>query len=544
MATPIEAETIGELLRSAAATYRDADAVVAGNARLSFRELDLRTRAVAARLVGRGVGKGSRVGILYGNDAEFIVALLAVARIGAVAVPLSTFARGRELVRLLRYADVGAVLTAKTVVGADQVARLRAALPRLDSAGGPKIRLVEVPNLRWIEFAGRADELPDWALHADLSPPAASISDDLVQALETDVVGADTALMIHTSGTTADPKGVPHLHDTVCFRARYLAERMQYRPGDRTYTSHVLFWIGGLTMSLFTSLAAGATSVWCELFEPGAVLALIERERITRLAIFPHQVEQLLAHPDFAHTNRASLRVADQRLVTGRGGGGIRTPEGHRMALGMTETFGPFSWGSGGDNHIGPIQDIQPGLQVRVVDEDNAPVADGGTGEIVLRGRCVTPGYYKRPRDFGFDVDGWFHTGDRGLVEGDTIHYLGRISQMIKTAGANVAPAEVVEAMLALDGVREAYVVPVADEVRGQLVAAAAVLDVSCDLDAAQIQTELKKDLSSYKVPAMIAIFRSDEIPWTPTFKVRTHTLADMIVSRAAFRGGNPTPST
>ena len=93
--------------------------------------------------------------------------------------------------------------------------------------------------------------------------------------------------------------------------------------------------------------------------------------------------------------------------------------------------------------------------------------------------------------------------------------------------------------MLALEGVREAYVVPVADEVRGQLVAAAAVLDVSCDLDAAQIQTELKKDLSPYKVPSMIAIFKSDEIPWTPTFKVRTHTLADMIVSRAAFRGGN-----
>ena len=104
----------------------------------------------------------------------------------------------------------------------------------------------------------------------------------------------------------------------------------------------------------------------------------------------PKQVEQLLAHPDFANTNRASLRVADPRLVPGHAGEGIRTPEGHRMALGMTETFGPFSWGSGGDNHIGPIQDIQPGLQVRVVDEDNAPVGDGETGCAADASRPVT----------------------------------------------------------------------------------------------------------------------------------------------------------
>ena len=112
--------------------------------------------------------------------------------------------------------------------------------------------------------------------------------------------------MIHTSGTTSDPKGVPHLHDTVTFRVRYLAGRMQFRPGDRTYTSQVLFWIGGLTMSFLTSLAAGGTSIWYERFDAGQVLPLIERERITRLAIYPHQVEQLLAHPDFAWTDRTS----------------------------------------------------------------------------------------------------------------------------------------------------------------------------------------------------------------------------------------------
>ncbi len=150
----------------------------------------------------------------------------------------------------------------------------------------------------------------------------------------------------------------------------------------------------------------------------------------------------------------------------------------------------------------------------------------------MLRGRCVTPGYYKRPRSSAFDADGWFHTGDRGRVDGDSIHFLGRMTEMIKTAGANGAPAEVIEALLALDDVHEAYVLPIADPVRGELIAAAVVLDDTSELDAAAIRAELKRDLSPYKVPATIAFFDSGDIPWTPTFKVRRHELTRMILEQ------------
>jgi acyl-CoA synthetase (AMP-forming)/AMP-acid ligase II len=203
----------------------------------------------------------------------------------------------------------------------------------------------------------------------------------------------------------------------------------------------------------------------------------------------------------------------------------------------MSETFGPFSWGSGGAGVIAPMQDVQPGLEARVVDKDNRPVADGDTGEIVLRGRCVTPGYYKRPRSVGFDADGWFHTGDRGQVDGASIHFLGRMTEMIKTSGANVAPAEVVDALLALDGVREAYVLPLPDRVRGERVAAAVVLEAGSDLDAETIRAQLKKDLSPFKIPTTIAFFKSEAIPWTPTFKVRRHELTTMILERALGEG-------
>ena len=381
--------------------------------RLTFHELDAQTR-VARRLLGRGVAKRTHVGVSFGNNPDFLVSLLAVSRIGAVAVPISTFAPGRELLRLIRYGDL-AVLTTQHVVGVDQVDRLTAAIPGLEATRGPVLTLPAAEPA--LDRVRPHDDPPPWVT-AERRQRRASTTHCSTQWRK-HVVGTDVALMIHTSGTTSDPKGVPHTHDTVCFRVRYLAERMQYRPGDRTYTSQVLFWIGGLTMSFLTSIAAGATSVWCERFDADEVLPLIERERITRLAIYPHQVEQLLAHPEFADRTAASLRIADPRLVPGHEGR-ILTPEGHRMALGMSETFGPFSWGSGGDNVIAPVQDVQPGLEIRVVDEHNHRSATVRPGRSSCAADASRPATTSGPEDVGFDADGWFHTGDRGLVDGAT----------------------------------------------------------------------------------------------------------------------------
>ena len=490
------------------------------------------------RLLARGVAKRTHVGVSFGNNPDFLVSLLAVSRIGAVAVPISTFAPGRELLRLIRYGDLAAMLTTQQVVGVDQVDRLTAAIPGLAETKGPVLTLPAAPSLRWIEFARYDDDPPPWVTLPDDDGIAAPVDDALLDALEEDVVGTDVALMIHTSGTTSDPKGVPHTHDTVCFRVRYLAERMQYRPGDRTYTSQVLFWIGGLTMSFLTSIAAGATSVWCERFDADQVLPLIERERITRLAIYPHQVAQLLAHPG-VRLDR-SQHPADRRpapRARWRHHQIILTPEGHRMALGMSETFGPYSWGSGGTNVIAPVQDVQPGLEIRVVDEHNQPVGDGATGEIVLRGRCVTPGYYKRPRDVGFDADGWFHTGDRGQVDGESIHFLGRMTEMIKTSGANVSPAEVIDALLALDDIREAYVLPLPDPRARRARVGGRGARRRQQPRRRDDHRRAEEGPLSVQGPDAIAIFTSEEIPWTPTFKVRRHELTEMIVQRAGAAG-------
>ena len=292
------------MVTNASAEFGDAEAVVGAGIRLTFTDLDHRSRSLARRLLGRGVAKGMHVGVSFGNNPDFLLSFLTVSRIGAIAVPISTFAPGRELLRLIRYGDLATILTTRHVVGVDQVDRLTAAIPVPRTAQADRSHWRPLRACAGSSSQRDADGAPAWVAPADHDDVASQVDDALLDALEDDVVATDVALMIHTSGATADPKGVPHLHDTACFRARYLAERMQYRPGDRTYTSQVLFWTGGLTMSFLTSIAAGATSVWCERFEAGEVLALVEDERITRLAIYPHQVEQLLAHPRFAAADR------------------------------------------------------------------------------------------------------------------------------------------------------------------------------------------------------------------------------------------------
>jgi acyl-CoA synthetase (AMP-forming)/AMP-acid ligase II len=524
--------TIGAFMRAAGERYADDEAVVGGGKRLTYRQVDRRSRDLARLLAGRSITKGTHVGVALSNGPDFLVAFAAICRIGAVAVPMSTIARGRELLRLIRHGDLAAIVTSRLVAGVDQVARLEDAVPGLEDCTRTGFTLPSVPYLRQIAFMDLdGGPLRRWATEAWSDDQDALHADEvLLEAMEHDVHVNDIALMIHTSGTTSDPKGVPHTHDTVTFRARDLAYRFQFRHGDRTLVSYQLFWVGGLVMNLLPSLAAGATSIWVDRFEAGEVLREIERERATRLLAYPADIAALVAHPDFATCDRSSLTVADPRARVSPGTS-LETPTGEIMGLGMTETFGPYWWGF----PPGPtpaLNSLQECLELKVVDEAGEPVTDGGSGEIRVRGRCVTPGYHKRARHTGFDADGWLRTGDRGVLEDGVIHFGGRMDDMIKTRGANVAPAEVVAALCALDGVEEAHVVAIPSATRGQTVAAAVVLAATCERDAETLQAELRRDLSPFKIPSVIAIVSGDDIPRTPTQKIRPAELAELICSR------------
>jgi acyl-CoA synthetase (AMP-forming)/AMP-acid ligase II len=495
--------TFPQLLRKISADFGEDIAITLtgktiADVSISFAELDRKSAALAKGLIARGVGKGSRIGFIYGNGPTFVVLLAAITRIGAIAVPFSTLIKGQEMVRVLRQSDVQGVIVQRTLLGHDYVDRLCDALPELKAAN-PDLRIADVPYLRWIVSTG--DALPvsvrdmDWLLGAD-----DGIGDALLQAVEAEVHPTDQMLEIYTSGSMALPKGVKHLHGPVMFRAHYIA-RMMGRSRDRS-TAAVLpmFWVGGLGIMTLPGLVTGSLTVCTEGTSTSSRHAM-------------------------------GIVMADEDLA-------VMRQSKPFWGLGMSETFGPYSFGdelrAPGYPLCAPIDHIADGYEVRVADATGTPVADGAIGEVQVRGYALTPGLHKMEREGYFMPDGFYHTGDLAVVEGNRIHFVGRDGDMIKTAGSNVSPGEVEMEMAMLDGVHSAYVVGVPDPDRGELVTAAVVAREGATLDFTQMEAELRKRLSSYKVPRAFIQISRDEVPMLISNKVSRRDLVALMKNRLA----------
>jgi len=170
-----------------------------------------------------------------------------------------------------------------------------------------------------------------------------------------------------------------------------------------------------------------------------------------------------------------------------------------------------------------------PGYEVRVADRDGDPVPPGERGEIQVRGYALTPALHKVEREGYFTKDGFYHTGDMGIIEGETIFFVGRDGDMIKSANSNVSPAEVEMELQALPGVHSAYVVGIPDQERGQLVVAALVPREGAELDLGEIQAALRGKLSSFKVPRAYVPMAREEIPMLPSNKVSRRQLEKLL---------------
>jgi acyl-CoA synthetase (AMP-forming)/AMP-acid ligase II len=544
------ASTIPSFLRALHEQFGERDAVVLGSERLTYRQLDEDSRALARALLARGLQKGARVGLWLGNGPSWVVTWAAIARAGGVAVPISTFARGAEMRRVIAHADLAGLITQRTHLGHDRLRQLAEALPELER-GDSALALVGAPFLRWVVCIDGDHDRPHWAHRCDWLADCGVLDDAMLDAVEAQIVPSDLATMIYTSGTTSDPKGVLHTHETIVVKARYLRDQLSFADGERCFTLLPFFWVGGLTMSLLPVLAAGGTQVCMDEFDAAGVLEVLERERVSRAGFFPDKVDALRAHRDFAMRDLSALRVGNPELLATPGPDVGRARNGLSMGLGMTETFGCYSWGRfddgnpnirdvNGGRRTPPLEELQPGVDLRVVDREGGPVPDGATGEIQVRGACVTTGLHKLPRADAFTEDGFLRTGDCGEPRDGAVVFRGRLKEMIKTAGANVAPAEVVVALLALDGVAAAHVVGLPDPVRGEVVAAAVVAEDGVQLDPDVMRGELKAQMSTFKVPRYIVQFRRDELPWNEdSDKIRSGELVDALQRRLVFEGGD-----
>jgi acyl-CoA synthetase (AMP-forming)/AMP-acid ligase II len=542
--------TVGNAVRDSARRFGDADFLVTPEERLSFADLDRRSRHLAARLVADGVTKGSRVAVLFPNGPDWAVTWAAATRIGAVVVPVSTFYKAFELGRFLRHSDVNYLVGVPRFLANDYAERMVEVAPELAEAGPGPLWLPSLPQLRGVFFFGPSPVA--WARGGygdDLDRPPEARFAEIAEAMEADVTPADPMLLMYTSGSTADPKGVLHAHGSTTRHAVNLAARTAVQPGWRLWTPMPFFWIGGFHTMMFRVLVSGATLVTQAHLEPGQALRLLAAERVTHVMSWPATTKSLVDHPDYPSTDLSSVIAgtmydkipADRRPPR---------PELSCNSLGMTETCGPHSGPTHHEDlhgvpeaYIGTFGTTVPGVSVRIVDpETNEPLPEGREGEVVVRGYTLMLGIYKQERADTFDADGWYHTQDRGYHRDGWLFFTGRHSDMIKTGGSNVAPAEVELCLMGCPEIMRAFVFGVPDPTRGQEVVAlvqpwSAADGTAMPLDLEAVTARLKDQLSSFKVPRRYFVIGEDDVAWLPSQKADRRALAALAEKLAAEAG-------
>src|SRR5213595_3075280 len=377
------------------------------------------------------------------------------------------------------------------------------------------------------------------------SAPGTTRWDDLADtddAPDAAVSPRDPAVIFFTSGTTAQAKAVVHSHGAILRAALVIAHCLGIGAGDAGWGHMPLFWSGGFVMGALAQVAGGGRIVLQEVVEAGAALALLEREGCTVMLGW-HQAAPLLEHPDFPR----------RKLGLKKGSGGTHPlatrllgPDHVSVGMyGMTETatcVAAARWDDPEPIRTRTFGRPLAGTELLIVDpETRAPVAAGETGEILVRGPTLMEGYLKVPRAETFDADGFFPTGDLGyLDDAGCLHFVGRLKDVIKTAGVNVAASEVEEALARHPAVRAAHVVGVPDPVRGENVAAFVVLAPGTAADAEALRAFCRASLASYKVPRHVFVVEEAALPRTGTGKIEEAALRRAAAARLGGAGRFP----
>lgn len=509
--------TVAEVLRQQARSRGNHPLLVCDAQRISYAEAGLRSAELARGLISLGAGKGTHVGVLYPNGPEFVVAMLAAARIGAVVIPFSTFVTAREMREQLVDSDAEILLTAASFRSHDYVQRLAEVLSEHDFDS--RLFAPAAPQLRHVAIT-----------HEAVYRQAGTVDPDLVAAMESEVRGCDPLAIVYTSGSTSAPKGVVHTHAALLGHQRNLNMIRGLTAADKLFCNSPFFWIGGFAFGLLATLVAGSTLVCSnatsDIQGAGATLDLLEAEKPTVTNGFAAGIAHLADHPSYAERDLSSMRRGNLYPIMAPDTRPADPELRHNM-LGMTEAGSVVLIGEDESDQPearrGSFGKPAPGFETKLIDPDTMDgVAVGEVGELCIRGPYVMQGYYKRSREECFDADGWLHTGDLVRTDADGfVYFVGRLSAMIKTAGANVSAAEVEKAITKVTGGAPAYVVGLADPRRGQLVAAVVIQpDGAAALDEAALGERLKAELSAYKIPKRFVTVARTELPLLSSGKV------------------------
>jgi long-chain acyl-CoA synthetase len=500
------ATTLAEILPAAAVRHQDRTALIVGERRLSFRELDARSNRVANGLVSLGVRPGDRVCLFGANSCEWVVSYYGIAKTGAVLNPLSSMLTTDEL----RYTitDAGA----RVVIAAAEKAT----------------------QLRQLQASGVLDHVILWG--AEATDDATLLESWLTQSSATfdprPRLPSEVAVIAYTSGTTGRPKGAMQSHRAVVAAAVGTALMAARTADDRVISALPLFHVYGSCV-MNAAMLAGSTLITLPRFDEVAMLSGIAKHRATLMDGVPTTYYYLLAHPEFDRHDLSSRRlcwVGGQTLPAAKSVEFTqRTGCPVHEVWGMTELAGATSANPiYAVNKPGTIGLPYPGNAFRVVDMHDASreMPRGQPGELMYRGPLVMMGYHGNEAATAetLRTDGWLHTGDVAIMDDDGYATIvDRKKDMILTAGFNVYPAELERVLCMHPGVALSAVGSIPDEVRGELAKAYVILKPQAEVTSADLIAHCREHLAAYKVPRAIQFVA--QVPMTASGKIMRRML-------------------
>ncbi|HJR62933.1 MAG TPA: class I adenylate-forming enzyme family protein [Gemmatimonadaceae bacterium] len=512
--------TLGHVMVARACDHPQRTLLVAGDRSLTYGQVDGKAAAMAGALTELGIEAGDRIAIVMPNCPEWVIALLAAAKVGATVVPLNPRLNYHELKYQLRHAEASVAFTVERHDGVDYLQLFEDII-------------AELPDLQYLITVGEEELWYDDRIFQFEDLLSSGEGRELPSA---DAIGDDSDLaLLYTSGTMGKPKGVRLSHRTIVETAVRTGEALEIEPSDRVLVSVPLFAIFGFSV-LAGTIAAGATVVLLEQFDPARAIEIMEREEITVLHGVPTMYHMLMRERTFDPSRFTRLR-------TGIVAGGpvsdglvrrIRRWCDVQVAYGLTET-GPTvtitRFNDPEEKRFTTVGRPIPGVEVKAVDfVTGALHGPEAVGEIAVRGPNVMQGYARMPSETArsFSPEGFFLTGDLGIIDEDGyVRIVGRSKETIVRGGYQIYPREVEDQLRAHPAVDDVCVIGVPHDILGELVCACIVPVEGAVITGEEIKEFARDTMADYKLPDLVRFF--DAFPMTGSGKVKRRELERVV---------------
>jgi len=529
--------TLSEVLSETTAAFPDRNAIVHEGETIRYRQLDERVDRLARGLIELGVAKGDKVGLWMPNMPEWVIAYFAIARIGAVVVPVNTRYKPHEVSYILQDSEATTLFMVDTFVGIDYLEMLG------------KIRDA-LPFLKHVIVCGQKGA-NTYTFDEIVGLGTTHVNDGKVAECATRCDPNDNVFILYTSGTTGNPKGAMLSHHNIAQNAKQVTELLHTSEQDIFLLAVPFFHCFGCVMGITGAIAWGASIVPMAVFKAKDALELIEQEHVSITYGVPTMFVLKLEEYHKGKEDGSAYDISSLRSGIMAGApcptkvmNAVIT-ELHcntAIAYGLTEASPVITMTRFDDSvklRVETVGRALPGIEIKVVDDDREPLRTGETGELACRGYNVMLGYYKMPDKTMqvIDGEGWLYSGDLATMDSEGyVSIVGRKKDMLITGGFNVYPAEIEEYLFTHPKVQNVSVIGVDDNAMGEVAVACVIPRPEATIDPQEIVDFCGGKIANFKVPRYVAIM--DHFPTTQSGKIQKFLLseqAEQLISTGAL---------